>query len=258
MVNLECVLKDDASGEDTSKRWRFRGKTAYAEALTLGGIDLVNIANNHTIDYGEEGYQSTLRTLDGLVPYCGNGLNLVIEIQGIQFGFGGCRETAYRSDPDIIARDIAELKEKGAEYIIYQCHWGTEYDENHNVLQEAMARTCQRAGADLVIGHHPHVVQGIDWIGDMPVVYSLGNLMFGGTVKLSTYDAMLAQVKFYPDRRSGRVELRLIPIVTSGAWEKKINDYQPRIAMDADALRILQKVQKDTAFLLTERVRVNY
>ena len=120
-------------------------------------------------------------------------------------------------DPEIIARDIADLKEQGAEFVIYQCHWGTEYEENHNALQEAMARACARAGADLVIGHHPHVVQGLDWIGDMPVVYSLGNLMFGGTIRLTTYDAMLAQASFYPDREENRVELRLIPIQTSSS-----------------------------------------
>ena len=258
VVNLECVLKDDPKGEDTSKQWRFRGLPGYTEALTAGGIDLVNIANNHTVDYGEEGMSSTLNALDGVVPYCGNGHNVVLTVKGVRFGFGGCRETTYREDPEIIARDIAELKAQGAEYIIYQCHWGTEYEENHNVLQEAMARSCQRAGADLVVGHHPHVVQGIDYIMDMPVVYSLGNLSFGGTIRLSTYDAMLLQVSVFPDRTENRTELKLIPILTSSQSEKKINDYHPVPALDQDALRILKKVQKDTGFLLTEKVRLEY
>ena len=258
VVNLECVLKDDPGGEDTTKKWRFRGKTDYAAALTAGGIDLVNIANNHTIDYGEEGYRSTLSVLEKTVPYCGNGKNPVFEIRGVRIGFGGCRETTYKADPDIIARDIAEMKEQGAEFIIYQCHWGTEYDGNHNVLQEAMARACRRAGASLVIGHHPHVVQGMDWIGDMPVIYSLGNLMFGGTYPLTTYDALLAQVRIYPLREENRLEISLIPVLTSSSASAGKNDYQPVIAMDEDALLILREVQKDTGFLLTERVRLNY
>lgn len=258
IVNLECVLKDDGNGEDVSKAWRFRGLSRYAEALTKGGIDLVNLANNHTIDYGEEGYASTLLALKKKAAAFGNGINTVLEIRGTAFGFGGCRETSYRSDPDIIRKDIAELREMGAEYIIYQCHWGTEYDGHHNVLQEAMARACQRAGADLVIGHHPHVVQGIDWIDDMPVIYSLGNLMFGGTIRLTTYDGMLVQLIYYPHRENNRTELKLIPILTSSSWEKKINDYQPTTAAGSDAARVLEKVQQDTGFLLTDKVRVNY
>jgi len=185
-------------------------------------------------------------------------VNTVLAIRGTRFGFGGCRETAYRENPGIIGQDISELKEKGAEYIIYQCHWGTEYDEHHNALQEAMARACARAGADLVIGHHPHVVQGIDWIGDMPVIYSLGNLMFGGTIRLATYDALLAQVRFYPQRSGNRTEIRLIPVLTSSTGNAKENNYQPVPALGDDAFRILRKIQKDTGFLLTEKVRLNY
>ncbi len=257
-VNLECVLKDDPEGEDTAKAWRFRGRTAYAEALTAGGIEMVSVANNHTVDYGEAGYASTLSALEGRVMICGNGRNTVTEIEGHLFGFGGCRETHYIQDPDLIRRDILEMREAGAEFVIYQCHWGTEYDPRHSALQEAMARACQRAGADLVIGHHPHVVQGIDEIDGMPVVYSLGNLMFGGTIRLSTYDGMLVQAIFDPTRDAERVRLRLIPILTSGSAEKRINDYQPVVAEGADALRILKQVQADTPFLLTDRVSVLY
>ena len=257
-VNLECVLKDDSSGEDLEKAWRFRGKTAYAGVLQAGSIELVNLANNHTIDYGQAGYASTIRTLDGIAETCGNGINRIIEIKGHRFGFGACRETSYCQDPGIIGADIRELKEKGAEFVIYQCHWGTEYEGNHNALQEAMARACQRAGADLVIGHHPHVVQGIDWIGDMPVVYSLGNLVFGGTIRLSTYDGILVQAVFSPEDETDRIRLKVIPILTSGATARKANDYQAQIADGEDALRILKKVQQDTAFLLTDRVNILY
>ena len=258
VINLECVLKEDGRGEDLTKEWRFRGLPEYAQILREGSVELVNIANNHTIDYGEEGYASTLAALDGIVSLCGNEHNVVLEIRGTKFGFGGCRETTYRSDPGVISRDILELKEKGAEFIIYQCHWGNEYAANHNVLQETMARACQRAGADLVIGHHPHVVQGIDRIEGMPVIYSVGNLCFGGTLKLSTYDAMLVQAVFHPDRAEDRVSLRLIPILTTSDSSLKTNTYQPRAAREEDALRILQKVQKDTPVPLTEWAVLDY
>ncbi len=258
VVNLECVLKADSTGEDLTKQWRFRGLPEYVQVLMEGGIDLVNLANNHTIDFGDTGYLRTKEALNGNLPWCGNGENTVLEIRGHLFGFGGCRETTYTRTPEVISQDIQELKEKGAEIIVYQCHWGTEYDGNHTVLQEAMARACQRAGADLVIGHHPHVVQGADWIDGMPVVYSLGNLVFGGTIHLSTFDAILAQAVFYPEKSENRVEIKLIPILTSGSSKQKINDYQPVIAEKEDALRILKKVQKDTGWLLTDRLLLLY
>ena len=258
VINLECTIKDDSTGEDLKKAWRFRGLPSYVEILNSGGIDAVNIANNHTIDYGDEGYKSTLQALNEKIMYFGNSINVIKEIKGVKFGFGGCRETTYRSDPGIIERDIAELRQNGADYIIYQCHWGVEYSANHNVLQEAMARTCQRAGADLVIGHHPHVVQGIDWIDNMPVIYSIGNLMFGGTIKLTTYDAILVQLKYYPNRNLSKAELQIIPILTSTSADLKINDYRPTLAFGSDSLRILRQVQKDTGFLLTDKIRLYY
>ena len=254
-VNLECVLKDNAEGENLTKRWRFRGNTENVDILTSASVEIVNIANNHTIDYGEEGFQSTLEALQGNVAYCGYGNNTVMKIGGHLIGFGGCRETVYLQDPEIIDRDLAELREAGAEYIVYQCHWGTEYDENHNALQEAMARRCWRNGANLVIGHHPHVVQGVDFIGEMPVIYSLGNLMFGGTIRLTTYDGMLAQaIIHFTHSGEVRTDIRLIPILTSSKAANRVNDYQPVIATGDDRTRILQQVQKDTGFSLLERI----
>ena len=256
-VNLECVLKDTAEGEDAAKTWRFRGLTEYAKALKPASVELVNTANNHTIDYGEAGMASTLAALEGNAEICGNGINTVLEIKGHKIGFGGCRETTYISNTAIIGRDIAELKKAGCEFIIYQCHWGTEYSANHNATQEAMARACARAGADLVIGHHPHVVQGIDIIDGMPVIYSLGNLIFGGTIELKTYDAMLARVRVKFGEAGTEVRIRLIPVLTSSRAEEGINDYTPAPAGGEDKTRILRAVQADTPFAISENISVN-
>ncbi len=254
-VNLECVLKENSTGEDLTKSWRFRGLPSYGEILPLSSVEMVNLANNHTIDYGPEGYASTMENLEGRAAYSGNEINTLVTLKGHVFGFGGCRETTYLQDPGIIERDIESLRAMGAEYVIYQCHWGQEYSPNHSALQEAMARCCQRAGADLVVGHHPHVVQGIDYIGEMPVVYSLGNLVFGGTIQLRTYEGLLVQAVFDPDNKKRSPQLRLIPILTSSRAEERINDYRPVPARGGDWLRILQAVQADTPFSLTDRVR---
>ena len=98
-VNLECVLKDDGSGEDTKKQWRFRGLTSYAAILSEGSVELVNLANNHTIDYGEQGFDSTVHALEGYAEWCGPEHPTAVMIKGHMFGFAGCRETMYINDP---------------------------------------------------------------------------------------------------------------------------------------------------------------
>ncbi len=253
-VNLECVLKSTRDGENTEKTWRFRGLPEYAAMLPASSVELVNTANNHTVDYGPEGMRSTLEALLGKAEACGNETCAVFSIKGQKIGFGGCRETTYLQDPDVIRRDIGRMKNEGCGIVVYQCHWGKEYSEHHNLLQEAMARACVRAGADLVIGHHPHVVQGIDVIDGVPVLYSLGNLMFGGTIRLETYDGLLARICIRPD--NGDIVLRLIPILTSGEAENGINDYCPLPAREEDRIRILRKIQQDTPFPVYDTMKI--
>ena len=117
-------------------------------------------------------------------------------------------------------------------------------------MQEAMARTCIREGASLIIGHHPHIVQGIDIIDDVPVIYSLGNLCFGGTINLTGYDAVIARVYVSFGNQNPETKIELIPIQTSSQSTDKINDYRPVPAEEATAATILKNIQYDTGFLV--------
>ncbi len=244
-VNLECVLQADREGEDPKKTWRFRGLPEYTEILTAGSVELVNLANNHTIDYGESGLVSTRQALAGQVAACGGETPVVLTVRGHRIGFGGCRETAYIQDPSVIEKDIRSLRAAGCEVVIYQCHWGKEYSAHRSILQEAMARACVRAGADLVIGHHPHVVQGVEYVEGIPVVYSLGNLCFGGTIDLTTYEAMLARVEIRFGEKPA-LSLRLIPILTSST--PGVNDFRPMPADGDAADGIRNQVLMDSFF----------
>lgn len=251
-VNLECVLKDNAAGEDKDKQWRFRGLTAYTDVLKLASIEQVNIANNHYIDYGASGKAATRAALEAAgLPYSGYGYTYVWECKGHRIGFAGCRETTYKQDSAVIQRDIAALKEAGCEVIIYSYHWGKEYSGAHNELQTTMAQAAVAAGADIVVGGHPHVVQGVDVIDHAPVLYSLGNLMFGGTIDMTTFDATLAQVRLRFDENGYQgCGLELIPILTSGA--APVNDYRPVVAEGEDKERILTKIQVDSGVTLQD------
>lgn len=255
-INLECVLKDTAEGEKTSKEWRFRGLPSYTEALWQGSIEQVNIANNHYIDYGTKGEEATRQALtDAGMPFSGFGYTYVWEQDGHKIGFAGCRENTYKDDEFVIARDINRLREQGCDVIIYSCHWGTEYAETHNDLQQQMAYRAVAAGADIVVGNHPHVVQGLTSVGHSVVFYSFGNLMFGGTHDMTTFDAMVAQVRLrFKGETYVGCTVELIPILTSGKASEKVNDFRPVVAEGADKARIWQKIQKDTPFPLQEKM----
>lgn len=254
LVNLECVLKSDKSGEDTGKEFRFRGLPEYAEILNVSSIEQVNIANNHYVDYGRAGRDATRQALeDAGVPYSGYGYTYVWEIDGHRIGFGGCRETAYKADRDVIRRDVATLRRAGCEVILYSCHWGNEYHAAHNDLQEEMAREAMLAGVDLIIGTHPHVVQGLGTAGNTVVLWSLGNLMFGGTHDMQTFDATLARIRLRFDGESYvGCTVSYVPILTSSA--APANDFHPVIAEGEDKTRILEKIQADTPFPLADEM----
>ena len=248
VVNLECVLKADKSGENTNRLYRFRGLPEWTQVLLQGGIEQVNIANNHFMDYGDAGRKSSLEALKNAgVIFSGYGETAVAELKGHLFGFAGIRETVFLSKPGLIADEIAALREAGCEVIVYTCHWGTEYSFRHNDTQERMARAAADAGADLIVGGHPHVVQGIGRVDDVPVIWSLGNLMFGGTIDMTTFDAMLARVTFVFGQDGYRgCLLQPVPVLTSGRAAEGVNDYCPMEAMGEARERILMKIRADS------------
>ena len=256
MVNLECVFKADRSGEDTGRPYRFRGLPEWTEVLLQGGIEQVNTANNHFVDYGSAGRASTLEALKNAgVIVSGYGETAVVSLGGHLIGFAGIRETVFLSKPGLIAEEITALREAGCEVIVYTCHWGSEYSFRHNDLQERMAKAAVDAGADLIVGGHPHVVQGIDCVEGVPVIWSLGNLMFGGTIDMTTFDALLARVTFVFGRDAylGCV-VEPVPVLTSGRAAEGVNDYCPMEALGAARDRIMTKIQADSALTVSDRM----
>lgn len=245
-VNLENVLKDNAKALER-RQHNFRGPSTFTDILRLGSVELVNLANNHFVDYGQDGRTSTRRALTRAgVAYSGYGSLYVFEKDGVKIGFAGIRETIYHQRRQRIKEEIEALRAEGCRYIVYTLHFGNEYEPRHNDLQTRMAQEAVDAGADLVIGHHPHVVQGIEEYGKGLIAYSLGNLVFGGNLELSTFDGLLLQVTLDFDRGGLRqTQARLIPVLTSGA--APANDFRPVVAQGEDKERILDTVRADSA-----------
>ncbi|OQP04292.1 capsular biosynthesis protein [Geobacillus sp. 46C-IIa] len=241
-VNLETTLT--TATRKASKTFRFRGHPSYAKILTYGGIDAVNLANNHTYDYLQKGYQDTIANLKKeKIGYFGRTLRLMKTVKGIQIGALGYEGWSNTSTlRKQIAGDIRTLRNQGADLILVHFHWGIERSYVPNGTQKALGRFAIDSGADLVVGHHPHVVQGIEEYKGKFIVYSLGNFMFGGNKNPSDKDTFVFQqvFSFQNGKRTAKKEIRVIPFRISSVTTR--NNYQPVPLTGKEATRVKNKI----------------
>ena len=274
LVNLEGVLSDSQAEEDTRKTFRFRGKTDYVRILTESSIEACAVSNNHIRDYGKQGYAATLKTLEeNGVKYCGNDHSFILEKDGIRIGFFALGSQYYATYGRTVRDTIAQMRADGVNAIVCSFHAGGEYNPRHRERdQEQYARTAiEEWGADLVIMHHPHVLQGIDVINHRYVFYSLGNFCFGGNMNISAKSGN-ASVRAL-ETAAVRMELifsdegeylgqrgRIYPCYASSSAEKAgdPNDFQPKPVTGEEARGVLERIQADTAFELGEMEEEGY
>ena len=250
IANLETTLTD--STKRAVKTFKFAGKPEYRDMLAKSGIDAVNLANNHIMDYLEQGYHDTIANLNEVgMGYFGEDIKLVREIKGVQvgmLGYGGwSNSTALKNK---ISADIAELKNQAnANIVIVSFHWGKEGSNYPDLVQKDLGRYSIDCGADLVLGHHPHVVQGIETYNGRNIVYSLGNFVFGGNRNPRDKDTFIFQQKFTVSPEGGLTlaEPYIIPAsVSSVNWR---NNYQPLILEGEEGVRVLNRLRKYSSAL---------
>ena len=177
MANLEGVLGD--KGIRRSKKFNFRGSAEYVKILTGSSVDAVTLANNHTLDYGEEGYEETKRILtEAELPFVEtDSSTLVTTKSGLVIGLYAA---SFEIDQQDLETEVAALREQGAEIVIFAVHWGSEGSYRPNPSQVQQAYAAIDAGVDIVYGSHPHVLQKIEEYNGGVIYYSLGNFCFGG------------------------------------------------------------------------------
>ena len=177
MVNFEGTLGYE--GYPANKTFTFRGPEEYTQILTSSSVDAVTLANNHSLDYGIQGYNETKRLLDeAAVPYVEkDSSNLVITRSGLKIGLYAA---SFVIDQKDLAAEVAALREQGAEIVVFAIHWGSEGIYHSFVDQWNAAYKAIDAGVDIVYGHHPHVLQKIEEYNGGYIFYSLGNFSFGG------------------------------------------------------------------------------
>ncbi len=254
VANLECVISNLGSPWPR-KRIHLRAPVAAADSLVAGGIDVVNVANNHALDFGSTGFLDMLSRLDQRgIEHAGGGTNaaaahepLIVEEQGMRIAFLGYvfamsgkynfntrdwEATANAAGlaigtPEAVRRDVAAARQL-ADVVVVMVHGGLEYRGNPSSTQRAFANAALDAGASLVLGHHPHVLQGYAKRGDKLIAFSLGNFVFA-RFDGRPNDSAILDVTLTPD---GVASLAWIPVVIR-------NDGTPRPATAAEARRIM-------------------
>ena len=247
IANFEGTLTDSDTRED--KTFAFKAPAEYAQILTSGSIEAVNTANNHSHDYGDQSYTDTLTALDNEgITHFGYDDTAVMDIKGVKVGLVGIYELNDHLGREQQLKDnIAKVKADGAELVIVIFHWGNETETVPDTNQMTLGRLAIDEGADLVCGHHPHVLQGIETYKGKNIVYSLGNFCFGGNSSPSDMDTMIFQQTFTITSNGVQADnvTNIIPCSISSA--DGYNNYQPTPATGDEATRIKAKIDERSA-----------
>lgn len=244
ITNMEGTLTE--SDAIVEKSFNFKADAAYADILTEGSVEAVNLANNHSRDYGEKGYTDTIEALDaaGIVNF-GYERTATMKMKDLQVTLLGYNLLSKReSTIEQMKESVAKAKVEGGNLVIVSFHWGKERQYAPLEYQKTAAHAAIDAGADLVLGHHPHVLQGVEKYNGRYICYSLGNFCFGGNKNPSDKDTMIFQQTFTFE--GGNLldddQVRILPCSLSFSTKK--NDYRPRILKGKEKERVKQKIEE--------------
>lgn len=262
VVNLEGVLSDSSYQENKKKPFRFRGPTDFVKILTGSSVEAACIANNHIMDFGAQGEKSTREALEAAgVGWFRNENHYLYKHEGITIAFFALENSKYYSLRKKLPKIFRELKETGGVNAIVVCvHTGLEYRGKHDKAAAEMTNNLVNWGADLVVMHHPHVLQGMEIINNRNVFYSLGNFVFGGnnSIKTKVYSSMtvtslytmVLQVKMTFSETGTYLGQQAVIYPAHISSDPQVNYYQPLRLNAEDAVPVREAIQRDTAFEL--------
>ncbi len=243
LANLETTFT--TYNEKQPKGYNFKANPEFINVFLKGGVDAVDVANNHTFDYKEQGFNDTIDTLNkNKLPYYGYDHYEILTIKDIRIGLAGLTYIDNDKEKDVkenIDKAIKYFKDNNTDLIIISFHWGIEYEIRQNNTQENIGKYAIDNGADLILGHSPHILQGIEKYKDKYIVYSLGNFVFGGNQNPKDKDTMIFQQTFRFENNSIKESsIKIIPSSVSGKTD--VNNYQPIILEGTEKERVLKKI----------------
>ena len=244
IVNMEGTLTEETTRQD--KTYAFKGPAEYTQILTDGDVEAANLANNHSHDYGDKSYTDTIAALDaaGITNFGYDG-TAVMDVNGVKVGLVGTYELAegMGCEEEMIS-NIKAVEDQGAQIVIVSFHWGIERENYPTENQVNLAHSAIDNGADLVLGHHPHVLEGIEVYNGKNIVYSLGNFCFGGNSNPSDKDTMIFQQTFTV-QDGELVEDNVTNIIPcSISSDSSYNNYQPTPLEGDEADRVKGRIEE--------------
>lgn len=250
IVNLEGVLTESDNAEP-GRAYNIKGHPSYAGILTSGSVEAVSMGNNHRQDYGQQGTKDTEAALDveGIL-YAYDKNVAIYENKGIRIGYLSVNEIAWGYGvEDLITEGIEKLKAENVDLLFVACHWGTEREYYPEAYQLQLGKKCIDMGADLVIGHHPHVLQGIEEYKGKIILHSLGNFCFGANRSPSDKDTMIYQqtFTFVDGEKQDTLDAKVIPCSISSVDNR--NNFQPTPLQGEERLRVIEKLNTYSADL---------
>lgn len=241
---LNCEGTFTLSDDARQKKYRFKGDPDFAQMFTLGGVEMVNLANNHSYDYKEQGLADTYQALtDAGVGYYDEGvIGYEVTVKGRVACIG---YDLFGKEPDMteaLTRDIGQARQRGADLVVVTFHWGYEYYNQTSPHQRETGRLAVDLGADLVVGHHPHVIQGIEVYKGRTILYSLGNFAFGGDEEVKDGGDTFLFRQSFTIEKGGAVpgESLVIPCAVSSADGR--NNYTPKPLFGEEADRVVGRL----------------
>ena len=254
IVNFEGTLSENGERED--KQFAFRGLPSYASILTQAGIEAASLSNNHSSDYGEISNTDTMNILRNAGVAAFDSMNTVIyEVNGLKIGLFGINQL-NDTDRTRLEAAVNDVKAQNPDIIIGYIHWGVEKDTEPTEEQIEYGHRAIDMGADLVLGSHPHVLQGIEQYNGGVIAYSLGNFCFGGNDSPSDMDTVIYRQTFTVSNGTKTSEITIVPCTISSDYGNGINNYQPTPATGEKRESIIRRMEEYNAAL--GGIQVNY
>ncbi len=255
IANLEGTLTELGS-PNPNKTWRFRGRPEYTDILTRSSVECVSFANNHCRDYGPESYTDTISNVTKAGLLCASEEMIAYtDIKGIKVAVIAFSSAFRCSDTEadkeysdtlymkrLIGSAITSARQQGAQLVIANLHFGIELDKAPSKQQIELAHYTIDSGADVVLGHHPHVLQSIEYYNGGYIAYSLGNFCFGGNTNPKNKDTVIWKQEFtFTGGVKTSQKVQVVPFLVSS--DSKQNNYCPTPAQGKDYTRIIGKLQ---------------